>query len=163
MSTESAMPPHPSAAETTFCIVPHGSPLYHEALALREKILRTPLGLSFTPEEIAHEADPLQIHIVGLQNHKVIATCVFVDRGNRLCKMQRVAVDENLQGQKIGSQMLAFFHKYAQFRGFHSVYCHARKTAESFYEHHGYHAEGEEYLEQTIPHITMRKHFKLPK
>jgi predicted GNAT family N-acyltransferase len=148
-----------NAHTTTFCIVSHGSPQYLEAVALREKILRTPLGLSFTPEEIAAESDHSQIHIVGLQDHKVVATCVFVDRGNRLCKMQRVAVDDTHQGQGLGAKMLDFFHKYAQFRGFHSVYCHARKTAESFYKKHGYHSEGEDFEEQSIPHVTMRKKF----
>jgi predicted GNAT family N-acyltransferase len=150
----------PSPFTLSFQIVPYGSELYHQALALRHKILRAPQGLSFSAEDLAQEALPSQIHIAGLQGETVVATCMLVDCGSGLCQMRRVAVDNTHQSQGLGSKMLLFFHQYALAHGFHQVFCHARSSAVPFYQKYGYVCEGLEYLSMGIPHIDMRKNLK---
>jgi len=50
---------------TVFRIIRHASPEYQKAVELRENILRKPLGLIFSPEDLQAEKDHL--HIAGFQ------------------------------------------------------------------------------------------------
>lgn len=137
-----------------FTLVPHGSDAYLELVALRQEILRTPLGLRFTPEELAAEKDYL--HIAAMQGDILCATAMLVPKGTRY-KMQRVAVREGLQGQGIGSSMMEYCEAVALERGVHTIYCHARETAVPFYLKLGYIPQGQPFDEQGIPHLKMSK------
>ena len=138
----------------TFKIIDHGSPEYKKAVCLREDILRKPLGLAFTCEEL--EKEKAHVHIVGVSGNEVCATAVLVPQDDVL-KMQRVAVREDLQGKGIASTMMTFCEDYALANGFKEIYCHARQTAVSFYKKNHYLPEGKPFLETTIPHLKMRK------
>jgi hypothetical protein len=50
--------------------IDHGSPLYAEEIVLRDRILRAPLGFSFTDEELKAESD--NVHIVAVAFGRVI-------------------------------------------------------------------------------------------
>jgi predicted GNAT family N-acyltransferase len=52
---------------------------------------------------------------------------------------------------------MSFAENIARDRGFKRLNMHARKTAQGFYEKLGYHLEGPEFEEVTIPHIEMVK------
>jgi ribosomal protein S18 acetylase RimI-like enzyme len=138
----------------TFKIIEHGSTEYQNALSLREDILRKPLGLSYTLEE--REGDKEHIHIVGFLDGEVCVTAVLVPEEDRL-KMRQVAVKEDYQGKGFASAMLEFCEEYAHSNGFEEIYCHARETAIPFYLKNHYLAEGEPFIETTIPHLKMRK------
>lgn len=140
--------------EITFKIIEHGSSEHQKALSLREDILRKPLGLSLTSEE--REGDKEHIHIVGFLDGDVCATVVLIPEGDRL-KMRQVAVKEDFQGKGFASAMLKFCEDYALRKGFNEMYCHARETATPFYLKNDYLAEGEPFIETTIPHLKMRK------
>ncbi len=138
----------------TFKIISHGSREYEKAVCLRHDILRKPLGLSFTSEELTLEKT--HVHIAGFLGNDLCATSVLVPYGNVL-KMQRVAVREDLQGQGIASAMMKFCENYALSNGFKEIYCHAREAAVTFYMKNNYVAEGEPFIETTISHQKMRK------
>ena len=114
----------------TFKIISHGGHEYNKAVCLRKDILRKPLRLSFTSEEL--NGEKAHVHIAGFLEDSVCATAVLVAEGNVL-KMQRVAVREDLQGQGIASAMMKFCDEYALENGFNEIYCHARATAVPFY------------------------------
>ncbi len=137
-----------------FILIPHGSGAYKEAVALREAILRKPLGKRFSPEELAAEKE--HWHIGGYVKEELVASAMLVLQGER-CKMQRVAVRADRQGQGIGSAMLAFCEQLAHERGIPEIYCHARETAIPFYLRHGYVPKGDAFEEQGIPHLKMHK------
>ena len=137
-----------------FKIVAHNSNEYFQAVALREQVLRAPLGLTFTKEEMDAEAG--HIHCVGLEEGVVVACAVLVPKPAQV-RMQRVAVLERLRNRGIGSQMMPFCEAEILRRGFDHVYVHARNTAVVFYERHGYVADGDYFEEHTIPHLLMRK------
>lgn len=99
----------------TFKIIEHDSSDYKSAVTLREDILRKPLGLTFSAQELAQEKT--HIHIAGFINNEVISTAVLVPDGNVL-KMQRVAVREDLQRKGIASSMITFCEDYARTHGF---------------------------------------------
>lgn len=137
-----------------FKIIEYGSRDYKAAVALREEILRKPLGLTFRPNELAKEKNHVQI--VGLRGKKVVATAVLAPKG-KTCKVQRVAVEKDLQKSGVGSQLMSFCEEYAMAYGFQSIYCHARKSAVKFYLKINYIPEGKVFEEDTIPHLKMRK------
>lgn len=138
----------------TFKIIPYASADYDQAVSLREEILRKPLGLSFTQEEL--EDEKYHIHIAGFLDGKLCVTAVLVPEGES-CKMQRVATKGPLQNRGIGSALLVFCEDYAKEQGYASIYCHARNSAIPFYLKNHYVLEGEPFDEDGIPHHKMRK------
>ncbi len=143
-----------SMPDIVFEVIAHDGPMYREAVRLREAVLRVPLGLSFSAEELAAEADHL--HIVGLEGETVCATAVLVPEGKSM-KMQRVAVAPELQGRGIGRALMKFCEKIAVQRGAEKVTVHARESAVPFYEKNWYVGDGELFDEDGIPHLKMWK------
>ena len=137
-----------------FKLVDYGSDEYKKAVALREEILRNPLGLIFTKEEL--EMEKKHIHIAGFLGQEMCATAVLVPDADEI-KMQRVALKASFQGKGIGSALMRFCEEYAIKHGFKSIYCHARGTAIQFYQKNKYTLEGEPFDEDGIPHCKMRK------
>ena len=75
--------------------------------------------------------------------------------------MQRVAIDSNVQNSGIGSKMMKFCEEQALILGFKEIYCHARDGAVNFYLKNGYSPEGDYFIEDSIPHLTLRKAIRL--
>lgn len=137
-----------------FKIVDYGSDEYIKAVALREAILRKPLGLKFTQEELELEKE--HVHIAGFLGQELCATAVLVPEQNTL-KMQRVAIKNHFQGMGIGSALMPFCEEYAKNHGYKAIYCHARETAIPFYLKNKYLLEGEPFNEDGISHHKMKK------
>jgi GNAT superfamily N-acetyltransferase len=98
-----------------FKIIEHDSPEYKLSLHLSEEILRKPLGLTFSEEELEKEKDYVQV--AGFMGGDVIATVALVPEGE-LLRMRRVVVREDLQNQGIASVMMKFCEEYALENGF---------------------------------------------
>lgn len=139
-----------------FKIIEYKSPEFEQSLKLREDVLRKPLGLTYSAAELAAERD--HVHVAGFLDKAIVVTAVLVPEGE-MYKMQRVAVRHDLQNEGIGSTLLAFCEQYAAAEGISTIYCHARDSAVQFYLYHGYSIEGDYFLEDTIPHVVMRKKF----
>lgn len=144
-----------SASAQPIVIIPHNSEYYWNAVDLRTKILRIPLGLKFTREELLKEND--QLHFVFLQNEKVIATLALKPVSKSHMKMRQVAVDDSVQKTGIGKQLVQFSEDYARNNGYSTMECNARKVAVPFYLKMGYCVEGDEFSEVNIPHFRMTK------
>lgn len=136
-------------------VVPHGSRNYWHAVDLRYAVLREPLGLNFTREQLLAEAR--DIHLVYYTDAMVLGTMMLTPTDNGHIKMRQVAVDEQYQGAGIGAKMVEFAEAYSLDLGFHHMEMHARKTAVPFYLKLGYQIVGEEFMEVTIPHYKMEK------
>ena len=138
-----------------FTVIEHGTEEYAQAVALREEVLRKPLGLFFTQEEL--EQEKKHVHIAGFLGKELCATAALVPDESAL-QMQRVAVKPQFHHMGIGSHLLAFCEKYARKYNFKSIYCHARDTAVSFYLKNTYACEEKPFIENGIPHQKMRKY-----
>ena len=138
----------------TFKEIAHKSPEWTDAVRLREKILREPLGSIFTDQEL--EEEKYHFQIVGFLDDAIIATAVLVPEGDEM-KMQRVVVTENLRSLNIGSEMMNFCENFASNKNFTVMYCHARDSAVNFYMKNGYTGIGDYFDEDGIPHLKMRK------
>jgi len=138
-------------------IVPHFSVDYCKTVLLRDVILRKPLGLVFTPEQLRAEHNG--IHIACIENDKVVGCLILVPQNNNKVKMRQVAVAESHQRKGIGTLMCEFSHEWAINNNYASIYCHARDVAEPFYTKLGYTIISEPFTEVNIKHWKMEKKF----
>lgn len=129
-------------------------PAYQPVLSLRRRVLRWPLGLELTDEEVLTELD--QVHFVGLIEGEVVA-CALMRVDDGVPKMRQVAVDPDRQGQGLGRELVKAFEAEAAKRGYQQIVLNARETAVPFYLRLGYEVVGEPFEEVTIPHRKMRK------
>ncbi len=135
--------------------IDHGSKEYQQMISLRKEILRNPLGLSFTEDELAKEKE--DILIGAFDDDTILACCLLTRMDDKCIKLRQMAVQNNLQGKGIGASMMNFAETVARDKGFKKLIMHARKTALGFYEKLGYRALGDEFEEVTIPHFVMEK------
>jgi predicted GNAT family N-acyltransferase len=136
-------------------IIEHGSPEYQKMVALRINILRKPLGLSFSEDELAREVD--DILIGAFDDDDMLACCLLTAESGQRVRLRQMAVLNNLQGKGIGATMMNFAENVARDRGFHMMSMHARKSAIGFYEKLGYRTCSGEFEEVTLPHVEMEK------
>ena len=124
-------------------------------VALRYRVLREPLGLNFTPEQLAAESS--DILIGAYAGDKIVGSLILTRQNERTAQMRQVAVEEILQGRGIGRIMLEFAEQEAKKNGILEITLHARETALPFYERLGYGSFGESFQEVGLPHLEMRK------
>lgn len=136
-------------------IIDHGSPKYHQMVKLREEILRKPLGLHFTPEELEKEKKDLLM--AAYEDDQLLGCCMLVEENPQTVRLRQMAVLNDLQGKGVGKALMTFAENLARDRGYKSITMHARKNAVGFYEKMGYQIKGEEFVEITIPHFVMEK------
>lgn len=135
--------------------VEHGTPDYTELVELRRTLLRIPLGLDFSPEELAEESD--QLHLGGWIEGQAVGTLVLKPLDEGEIQMRQVSVDDSRQGQGIGRALVLEAERRAFELGFVSLIAHARLTAVPFYQSLGYSVDPAEYLEVGIPHHDVSK------
>ena len=135
-------------------IVQHGSPEYWKLVDLRYDILRKPLGMHFTNEQLEQESS--NYHLAIFQGDLPVACCMLLEKDNAL-QMKQVAVNEAAQGMGLGSKLLAFSESFAIDKGYSKMFCHARETAVPFYKKNGYLIIGDMFFEINIPHYYMEK------
>ncbi len=139
-------------------LIQHGTPTYWDAVQLRLEVLRWPLGLEFTDEELDAEREDL---LVGVQDgEKLVGTLVLTSQPSPLgpaLKMRQVAVATERQGSGLGTAMVEFSEQIARDRGYAYMVLHARETAVPFYIRLGYDVIGEAFEEVGIPHLAMAK------
>lgn len=136
-------------------IIDHGSREYQQMVQLRNDILRRPLGLQFTPEELDKEKE--EILIGAFEEEKMLGCCMLITQDPVSVRLRQMAVLNNLQGKGIGRALMQFAENIARDRGYQKITMHARKTAVGFYEKLGYRVCGQEFEEVTIPHYVMEK------
>jgi predicted GNAT family N-acyltransferase len=138
------------------CDVRPKSKRYLEALALRNQVLRDPLGLVFTPEEEADE--PLSLHLVAMLDDCVIGCLVLTPAQEEgVVRLRQFAVRPDLQGQGVGRQLGIYAEQFSVDKGFTRIMMYARASVTGFYVRLGYVQEGEAFEEIGIPHVVMAK------
>ena len=136
-------------------IIDHGSKEYKQMVDLRYHMLRKPLGLQFTEEELEQEKE--DILICCFEDDRVEGCCLLTETDKKTVRLRQMAVLSGLQGKGLGRVMMQFAENIARDRGYKKITMHARKTAVGFYEKLGYHIAGKEFEEVTIPHFVMEK------
>lgn len=128
---------------------------YRQTVQLRDEVLRRPLGLTFSAEQLAAEGS--DIHLAVMENESVIACAILTPMNEHRIKMRQVAVSPDKQGTGIGKRLVEYCEKAAIRRGFTEMFLHARAAVVPFYEKSGYCTVGEGFVEVGIPHRAMMK------
>ena len=128
---------------------------HKKEIELRYKILRKPLGLHYTQEQLDAEED--EFHFAAFDGNKLAGCLLMKAIDNEEIKMRQVAVDENYQGKGVGKALVLYSENVASEKGFFIITLHARKTAVPFYEKLGYEIVGDEFKEVTLLHFKMKK------
>jgi GNAT superfamily N-acetyltransferase len=136
-------------------IIDHGTHEYMQMVKLRDDILRKPLGLVFTPEELEQERENMLIG--AFDDDEMLGCCMLVEEKPDTVRLRQMAVRNDLHGKGIGRALMNFAENLARDRGYKVISMHARKNAIGFYEKMGYKVEGNQFLELTIPHYVMEK------
>lgn len=136
----------------------HGSPDYDATVALRDEVLRKPLGLRFTEEQLRAESE--DHHLGGFLDGRLVACLILTPRGSGTLRMRQVAVAADLQHQGLGTRLVQYAEQFAAERGYVEIAAHARDKAVPFYEKLGYEVTGDRFVEVGIPHVTVRKRLK---
>ncbi|MEO7266191.1 MAG: GNAT family N-acetyltransferase [Ferruginibacter sp.] len=135
--------------------IDHGSKEYKQMVQLRKLILREPLGLQFTHEELALEKEDLLI--AAFDEDVMLACCILSRIDDNCLRLRQMAVADKLQHKGIGASLMTFAENLARDKGYKKISMHARNTVIGFYEKFGYKIKGEEFYEVTLPHHIMEK------
>ena len=155
--------------------IAYDSPEYHDSVGLRSRILRQPLGLTFTPADLAD--DEADIHLAAFSTAHAHTTATAATQlvavlilhpsrptqssdtasGESVVKMRQVAVAERSRGAGVGRRLVEWSEQVARLRGYRLMRLHAREPAVGFYVALGYRCVGDEFTEVGIPHQRMEK------
>jgi predicted GNAT family N-acyltransferase len=135
--------------------IDHGSSDYQKVIQLRYSILRAPLGLNFSQEDLDNEKD--HIHIASFEDDDLLGCCMLTKIDQHTLQLRQMAVKANLQGKGIGESIMSFAENIARDKGYRRIIMHARDTAIGFYEKFGYKVKGDQFIEVNLPHHVMEK------
>ena len=138
-----------------FTEIPWQSDLYRQEIELRLELLRLPLGLTFSQEQLNEEATDL--HFGMLQSECLIACAVIVPLSDSLAKLRQMAVATTHQKKGIGASLIRSIESALRDRQFETIELNARDSATGFYEKLGYRKQGSQFVEVSLPHWKMTK------
>ena len=135
--------------------IDHGTKYYDQMIRLRHQILREPLGLCFSKEELEKEKD--NIHIASFDDDEMLGCCMLTPVDSNTLQLRQMAVPDKLQGKGVGASIMSFAENLARDKGYKKMIMHARDTAIGFYEKFGYKVKGGSFYEVNLPHHIMEK------
>jgi GNAT superfamily N-acetyltransferase len=135
--------------------VPFGSAGYAAVLAIREVVLRAPIGMVNRAEDVA--LDHTELHIAAFDGEAMVGCVLLRPLDAQVVKLRQMAVLDTYQGRGIGAQLVQFAEALAALRGFKKIEANARETAIGFYEKLGYRGQGETFIEVALPTLKMHK------
>jgi N-acetylglutamate synthase-like GNAT family acetyltransferase len=131
------------------------SPEWADATALRRAVLRIPLGLDYSPTDLAAEfGDTL---FAAYEDRRVVGVVMLRPDGPGVGKLRQMAVAKGMRGRRIGEQLVTALEAHARSLGIRRIGLASREVAVGFYERLGYTADGPQFTEVTLPHRHMSK------
>ena len=124
------------------------------ALALRYDVFCGEQGVPRSEERDGRDHDAL--HLIAVQNGKVVATCRLVFVGSTV-QFSRLAVAREARRQHIATALLRAADEQTLAGGANRLVLHAQTYARSLYDQAGYVARGKEFVEANIEHVAMEK------
>ena len=145
-------------------IVPiaHGSEAYRDAVALRHEVLRKPLGMSFTDEQLAAEKDAWHYaaYLSESGSERMVATAFFTLLDGKRVQLRQMAIAPDLQRKGVGRALLQRMEADAAAKGIVEIRAEAREAALPFYRSLGYQAGGETFERVGLPHRSIGKRLR---
>lgn len=138
--------------------IDYGGREYREWVDLRQKVLRDPLGLKYSSEDLKEERDDKHL-IVRFGDRPVVGGLILRlwNQDRAVAKMRQVAVAPDFQGLGLGQLLVREFERVAREMNISEIVLHSRLAVREFYEKLGYATEGDIFTEVGLPHLRMRK------
>jgi predicted GNAT family N-acyltransferase len=124
-------------------------------LALRQEVLRAPLGLDIYAESLCEEASQWLYGLID--NDQLMACLIAKPVDDTTAKLRQMAVSPAAQGKGYGAILLRYVEQQLTAKGIHHITLHARCSASEFYTKAGYGIQSEVFAEVGIPHVSMAK------
>jgi predicted GNAT family N-acyltransferase len=135
----------------------HFSNDYERQVQIRREILRLPLGLDFTEEELALEANEYHLGAWD-ENNNLVAVLSLKPLSGKEVKMRQVSVKRSVQNSGIGKVLVLFAEQFALSKGYNRIVLNARDSAVDFYLILNYSITGPQFKEVGLTHSKMFKH-----
>lgn len=137
--------------------VKYGSQRYQQTVILRDHVMRKPLGLSISNDDLSYEKQATVL--VAFEADTIVGTGVYTLVDDSTAKVGFLCVDTTLQKGGIGRAILAEIERRLALSGIKKIYLEARVSVVDFYKTLGYQEYGEIYSlkEAPIAHIRMEK------
>ena len=129
---------------------------YRAECALRQAVLRAPLGLDLCREDLGREREQWHFGLFD-DNGGMVACVVAVPESPDHAKLRQMAVADGCRGRGHGRRLMQEVEGALAARGITRLSMHARTTAAGFYQNLGWAATGAEFTEVGIPHLRMEK------
>lgn len=139
-----------------FKVIEHNSKEYWDTVHLRELVLRQPLGMRFSKEELELEAESYHIAVYD-EKEEIIGCAMFIPLSDTRLKMRQVVISPAWQSRGIGKELVEFAEDFAHSKNYKRIEANVRATALGFYEKLGYQVVSNEFIEVGIPHFKVEK------
>lgn len=129
--------------------------LYKDIVMLRHDVLRKPLGLSITEDDLHDDRNQ---YIVVATAEQITVGCLLIQILSKdKVKFRQMAILPDYQKKRIGQGVIEYAENFCRLNNYTSIELHARVYARYFYEKLGYQTIGNEFIEVGIQHIKMLK------
>jgi predicted GNAT family N-acyltransferase len=124
------------------------------ALELRYRVFCEEQGVTVAADQDGRDGEA--VHVVAFDGERIVGTCRLVF-DHDVARLGRMAVEPDLRGRGIGRAVLEEAEREARQAGAQRIRLHAQTSARSLYQRSGFQVEGEEFMDEGIPHVTMEK------
>ena len=120
-------------------ICPYNSPEYIEALDMRHRLTRIPIGLNLYDEDLTLEKDFIHFFAKNLKTEKVIGTVILVPfKEKNKVYLKQMMVEKEFQKCNVGKLLMKHFFDYCKSKGFESIILYSFLSATGFYLKFGF-------------------------
>jgi hypothetical protein len=155
----SSRPDSESAAGggVSLAVVPFGSSAYEDMKAMRERVLRAPLGLRLSAYDT--QGEEAQLHIAAIDRSGVVRGTVLLSPiSEEAMQLRQMAVADEERGNGLGRKLVAFAEGVAREARRKRIELNARISVQGFYEKLGYAIDGSAFIDRlNIPTVRMKK------
>ena len=145
--------------ETRLCfecrVAAIGGADFEAALALRDRVLRAPLGRPSA--RLEYERDRRGVHFVAMNGADAVGVLALFPDGAGAAILRSLAVAPERRRRGVGAALCRFAERWASANGVRKIEAEARTAALEFYEACGYATTSEEYMAHDVPHRRVQK------
>jgi len=150
-------PEEGQAVEVYVLMIDPNGPRYDEERAVRDEVLRRPIGLIFDATEFPFEPESMHLlAVTGSPSGRAVATVLIHPEPPR-ARLFQMAVVADLRGKGLGRRLVWLAERLALERGVTLMELHSRRRRASFYQLFGYEEVGAPFLEIGMEHVLMEK------
>lgn len=134
--------------------ISYGEPL-DEVYAIRKSVFQDEQGMTQDMDQDGRDSEAVHViaYEIGNESRPVATGRICLEENG--CRIGKIAVLKEERGKHYGDFIVRMLVNRAFLSGRRRVTVSAVTTARRFYEKIGFHAEGEEYMENGTPHILM--------